>query len=403
MQTSSADTPSVNTIRARLDRLEQYLQADSNNSSLLIDAFETALRCAAFEQAAFHLRHGLALGQDPWGWRLREGDYWLAQHRFEEAQAVLDAVRLEPHLPVELLGVVQHNLAYIDLQRGAYAACVERLSPLMEQAPGASPLPELLARAVQSLWLRALHRTGELARAMQWAEHTQEQGQLWPSAQGIASLIALDAENLALARRWADGALAQAQEDDRPLEALTTKASLSLGEGSAAQARQLAMAGLQLQPEDGRCWSVLGFADLLAGEHLVACEHFARSLQAMPEHIGTWHGLGWAQILLQRLDEARGTFDTALAMDRNFADSHGGLAVVLALQRQPDAAREHIERALRLDKSSLSAQYAQAILNGDVQDTERFNRLAKRLLGGRASGLGGSLLEKVQEKGPLRP
>lgn len=397
MHTSSVDTQSVTAIQARLDRLEQYLQVDPNNTILLIDAFETALLCAEFECANFHLRHGLALQHDHWGWRLRECDFWLAQRNFSMAQVLLDKLRAEPALPMELLNVVQHNLAYIDMQQGNYTACVERLSTLMEATPTKHQLPELVVQTVQNLWLRALHRTGEIDRAMQWAQQTDKLGQLWPAAQGIASLIALDTGNLHLARRWSETALAQKQRYDRPLEALTTMASLALGEGSATQARQLALESLQLQCESGRSWSVLAFADLLEGKFLVACDHFERSLQTMPEHIGTWHGLGWAQILLRKLDAARSTFEKALGMNRNFADSHGGLAVVLALQQQHDAARQHIERALRLDKTSLSAQYAQGILNGNVQDSVRFKRLVLRLLEGRASGVGGSLLDKVYE------
>jgi tetratricopeptide (TPR) repeat protein len=296
--------------------------------------------------------------------------------------------------------VLQHNLAYIDLQRGAYEACTQRLAPLMEAESTDAPSSGLLGQSLQVLWLRALHRTGDLNRAMDWARKTETGGQLWPQATGVASLIALDANDLVAAQRWSQLALTQGTAEDRPLEALTAQASLQLGENNSAQARQLAMAALQLQPEDGRSWSVLAFADMLAGDLDTAREHFARSLAAMPEHIGTWHGLGWTQLLQQRLDEAQATFEKALGMDRNFAESHGGLATVLALKQQKKTAQEHVDRALGLDKTCLSAQYAQAILNGDTQDVARFQRLVQRLLGARPSGLGGSLLDKVNQQRP---
>ncbi|HSW18711.1 MAG TPA: tetratricopeptide repeat protein, partial [Ramlibacter sp.] len=110
-----------------------------------------------------------------------------------------------------------------------------------------------------------------------------------------------------------------------------------------------------------------------------------------PSHIGTWHGLGWTQLLLQDLDGARASFETALELDRNFAENHGGLAVILALQKQAQAAREHIELAQRLDRANLSSRYAQALLSGEAQDTQAIQRLAQRLLGGRKAPLGGQM------------
>jgi Tfp pilus assembly protein PilF len=55
-------------------------------------------------------------------------------------------------------------------------------------------------------------------------------------------------------------------------------------------------------------------------------------------------------------------FEQALALDRNFGETHGGLAVIAALQGRHEEARESIKRALRLDRQAMSAQYAEMLL-----------------------------------------
>lgn len=94
--TSSAvphDDPRLVTARQRLDRLDGYLRSDPRNNTMLIDAFETALSCQEWERAEFHLRHAQSLQTDGLAWQLREGDFWLAQERYDDAQSVLEALR----------------------------------------------------------------------------------------------------------------------------------------------------------------------------------------------------------------------------------------------------------------------------------------------------------------------
>ncbi|WP_289241437.1 tetratricopeptide repeat protein [Delftia sp.] len=248
-----------------------------------------------------------------------------------------------------------------------------------------------------SLWLRALHHAGQLDQAVTWAAAADARQQLPAAAAGVASLAALDADQLERAGQWAARALEQATPDDRPIEALVTQSSLALARQDAAQARTQARAALQISPRDGRAWSAHAMADLLAGDLPTALAHFDNALATMPGHIGTWHGKAWAQLLSSDLPGAQRSFTSALDLDRNFAESHGGLAVALALQGRTDEAQQHIERALRLDAFNLSGRYAQAIVGGEIRDLESFQALAKRLLRGqdgllkavlRASGAG---------------
>jgi tetratricopeptide (TPR) repeat protein len=380
---------------AKLDQLEDYLRHDSDNLPLLIDAFESALRCAAWSRAAIHLQRGQTLMPDDLGWSLREGDFWLAQSQYEQARKTLEQLLAHPKLPSELSDVVVHNLAYIDFQNADYAVCVSRLSPRLEALQSAGGAVNPVDPVLQVLWLRALHRVGDLRRAIVWAEALTEAGHMPPQVAGVASLIALDAGEIKLSQQWSAVAIENGSEQDKPIEALVAQASLALAARDAARAQALATAALQLNPRDGRAFSARAFASLMAGQLDLALKDFAKALAHMPGHIGTWQGQAWTQLLLSDLVGAQTSFKQALALDQNFSESHGGLAVALALSNDPQLARVHMEFALRLDRTNVSGRFAQAILSGEVKEAEAFKRLAERLLGNQSAPLGGTVLDAV--------
>lgn len=392
-------------VRQRLDRLEGFLREDPSNGALLIDAFETALSCGEWERARSHLQQGQALNAEPLAWRLREGDFWLAQQRYDEALDVLEALQKTPRPPAGFAEVLLHNLAFIEFRRGRYAECTTRLGPTLEALAGSEPdtdaRPMLATRALQQLWLRSMHHDGQLDRAMAWARAAEQQRVLDAQAAGVASLIAIDASDFAAAQRWSSASLSSDSPADHPVEALVARASLALAARDAKLAAQLADVALQRQPGDGRAWSTRGFAALLGGDLVAARGAFEKAVSAMANHIGTWHGFGWTQILQGDLAGARASFDTALALDRNFAESHGGLAVVLATQSLRQEAEVHAELALRLDKSNMSGRYAQALLSGEVKEANDLQRFARRLFGGRAGPLGGDMADLFQPSAAL--
>lgn len=361
---------------ARLERLEAYLREDPSNPGLLTEAFGAALQCAQWERAAFHLRHAQALQPGNLAWSLREGDLLLAQGQYQLATELLDALLSLDGTPREFTDAVLHNLAWIAFRDGRYQDCADRLAPRLQD------LDHPASTALASLWLRALHHAGQVDQAVAWAGAADARQQLPAAAAGVASLAALDADQLEQAGQWAARALEQATPADRPIEALVTQSSLALARQDAAQARTQARAALQISPRDGRAWSAHAMADLLAGDLPTALAHFDNALATMPGHIGSWHGKAWAQLLSSDLPGAQRSFTSALDLDRNFAESHGGLAVALALQGRTEEAQQHIERALRLDAFNLSGRYAQAILGGEIRDLESFQALAKRLLRG---------------------
>jgi tetratricopeptide (TPR) repeat protein len=384
----AADT-ALRSARQRLARLEDFLQSDPHNNALLVDAFEAALACGEWEHAHRHLQSGRTNHEDALGWQLREGDYWLAQHNAAAAREVLQALRAKATDNPEILDVLAHNLAYIDFQQGLFAQCVDGLRVRMETAPPAAPSSgqmSLTAQALQTLWLRALHQTGETEAAFTWAVQAEQAGQLAPTALGIAALIAIDADQMQSAQRWSTQALEQAGTAGH-IESMVAQGTLALGRGDTATALQAAEQALLRHPDDGRTWSLKAFAHLQAQDLPAATQSFDRAVRAIPDHIGTWIGRGWTLLLQSAPASAQQSFEAALALDRNFGESHGSLAVALAQQGLREPAQQHAELAARLDNHNLSGQFAQALLRGEVHDRASVLEWAQRVLGAR--GLGG--------------
>ncbi len=374
----------------RLDRLEGYLREDPDNLSLLGETFELALQAGELARAEIPLRHGLALAAGNTQWQLREVHWLLAQHRWAEAELLLHPIALAEDAPAELRPVAAHDLAYCLMQQGRSAEGYDALSPWVKDiAPS-----EAIDPALQVQWLRLAHRAGKLEEAMAWARARWPAQQLAAPAAGVASLIALDAEDFAACLLWSDHAL---KEHGGPMEAMVARASAALAQQDPVLSRTLLDRVLQLSPQDGRAWSALAFTDLLEQKADAARASFHKAVHYMPEHVGTWHGLGWTCLLQRDLDGALQAFEQALALDRNFGESHGGLAVVQAARNERAAAEESIERALRLDRSNLSARYAQAVLSGEAGDLQALRRLATRLLGSRTGPMGGSMLDMLPQ------
>lgn len=357
----------------RLDQLESYLQQDPDNLSLLADTFDCALEAGELTRATPHLQHARRIDPTAPAWRMREAHWLIAQQRWGEADDALMALHAEAELPPEGAAALAHDLAYVALERGEPTLGLERLGPFVAHVAADQPLDETL----QLMWLRLLHRAGQLVDAMVWAEARWQAKGLASGAAGAASLIALDASDGQRSLAWADYAL---KREPRQMEALIARATLALADTDAALARRLLAMALQQNPTDGRSLSALGFTDLLETKLDAARTSFESAVRHMPAHIGTWHGLGWARLLQGDLAAAHEAFDVALQLDRNFGESHGGMAVVQAMQGRREDAESSIERAQRLDPAGASAQFAKAVLRGEAGDAGAINRLATRLL-----------------------
>ncbi len=349
----------------RLERLLGFLAADPANERLRTDVFETALAAGAFDEAQRQAVWALTRNPVDFAWRHRLVLLDMARGEWDEARALLQGLKNEGQAGP----AIECNLAYVDFAQGRLAEAESRLHALAGDELAQSPQGLAVLLSCQ-------HRRGAPEEAVAtfapFAPRVES-----ASAFGAASLAAVDAEDLAVAAAWADQALAR---DRRQPEALVAKATLRLAEKDAQAALELLAIVLARKPDDGRALSTAALAELLAGRVAQARALFERSVVTMPRHVGTWLGFGWCDVFLNDLAGAHTAFETALALDPTFGESHGALAVVAALDGRRAEAETAIRRARGLDPRGLSAQYAQGVLDGERDDPQRFIASAQAAL-----------------------
>jgi Flp pilus assembly protein TadD len=369
----------------RLARLMSYLSGDPDNNALRQEIFDLALSSGRWEVARDQLRWASVRDAANAPWRHRHALLELAQARWAAAETLLLGLIDEG----QSAPAIEFNLAVAQFGQGRFSAAIERLRALL--APS-----EPLFRDALQLTLQCMHRLHLLDQAIALLERFQSDD-VGAGSLGVGSLIALDLGDMAGVERLAQQALAV---DSAQHEALIALGSLFVARRQTAGALDRLEQAAQLHPTDGRTLSALGMAQLLTEQLETARNTFREAARRMPTHIGTWHGLAWACLLQRDLQGARDAFERALLLNRGFGESHGGLAVVQALAGESGEARLSVERALRLDPLSLSARYAEAVLNGDASDPERFARLARRVLGARRDVEGRALSDMVLVSSP---
>jgi tetratricopeptide (TPR) repeat protein len=360
---------------SQLERTESYLAADPDNVRLLAAVIDQALAAGLAERAASHAEAALARHPDDDVLAARLGNVMLAQGRHAEAAALFDALLARRPDPV-----LAFNAAYARHMQGLHGEALALLQP----HAGALPPQGVLLLA------RVLHLEGDPEQALAVALRERARCGDDPALLAVASLAALDSNDLDQARALADAAL---EGPARPAEALVTAGSLALARMDGEAADALLHEVVAARPEEGRAWSALGMGSLLRRDLRAARTQLETALRFLPAHIGTWHSLGWCLLFDGDRAGARAAFEHALGLDRNFGESHGGLAVVLALSGERDAAERAVERALGLDPQGLAARYAQMVLGGQTEDPERFRQLARRLMQTRQGAFGRTLAD----------
>ena len=383
-------TPSPAATRAA--QFDAFLRQDPDNAGLLLEAFDAHLQAGHFDAAQFHLVHATRLGYDPARWDLNGVHLALARGEWEAAEAQVRQLSGRAAQPPELVAALAHAGAYANFRLDRFDASAQALEPLL-----AEPEDRLLAAATQALVLRVWHRLYQFERAIAWAAARFQDGILAPEAAGAASLVALDAGDFATSARFAQASLASGVPC---AEALVSASSLATARRDAATGQTLARQALELNPNDGRSWSALGLAQMLAGDLHGARVSFHNAVRTMPGHQGTWIAMGWTEFLLGEDAAALQTFEKSVEIDRNFGEAHGGLAVIQAKLGRREDALASIERARRLDAAGLSLRFAQRLLEGgDIRDDRALLLLARRLLGERASPLGGTMADWLPQDG----
>ena len=339
------------------DQLAGFLAADPANVALLTDTAHAAIAAGRPAEARALIDRLRAIeGPSPAIDHLTG----LAAMAAQDWAGAVSAFRTLAAAGVDASGV-RYNLARSLAMRGDADDALALLDDgLADELPQAAQLLTGL-----------LHDRGEMDRAETVGRAAFERFPDHAGVNAAISTLAIDLEDLALARAAADRA------GDHP-EGLATQATLAM-EAADPAAAALFDRVLAVQPNHPRARIGRGLLALSEQDAAAATADLDRGAEAFGSHLGSWIAAGWAHLLAGDATTARLRFDRALAIDDSFAEAHGSLAVLDLLAGDIDTARRRTAVAQRLDREGFAGGLAAAMLaagDGDAAKAERIVRLA---------------------------
>lgn len=342
----------------RLERLLGFLERDPANLPLLADAAGAAFDDRAFDLSAELIDRYGRISAPPVALRNLAGLVALARRDFAGAETQFAALMADGHDEPP----VRFNLAWAramqDDHEGALALLDEQVAAVSHRAA--------------ALKVQMLHHLGRFEEALACGRDLAERFPDNQPLMGALATVAMDADEAELAIHYAQRAGDNA-------EGLAVQGMFVLNDGDPAASLAMFDRALALSPANPRAWVGKGLGLLAAGDPLAGAEAIDRGAEMFGDHLGSWIASGWAHFAGGDLGAARARFEHALALDPNFAESHGGLAVLALLDGRVEEARRHSDIALRLDRQSLGGALSKSMLleqGGDPQAAERIRALA---------------------------
>lgn len=361
--------------RERLAMLAGFLGQDPSNIELRTDTAEAALDAGDPARAASILREAPA-DVPPRAANLA-GLAALRLGRFKEAAdafgSLVDGGEDAPGL--------RFNLAWARTRLGDLEGALALLDPAVTRLPQAAMLE-----------VQVLHAAGRLDEAVEKARihlamHPDDAG-----LNAVVSVLAVDVEDPDLAAATA------ARAGDHP-DALATLGTLALGEDRASNALDYFDRALDANRHSPRAWIGRGLARLMTGAQDRAPADIDRGAELFGTHVGSWIAAGWAHYVAGDRRAARARFETALALDPTFAETHGGLAVIdIADGRLADAA-ERTKVALRLDRECFGAALARSLLTTADGDPARGAAILQRAMNTPLDASGRTIAQSLARMG----
>jgi tetratricopeptide (TPR) repeat protein len=326
---------------SRYSRLLGFLDQDPDNLPLLADAASAAMEEGDPNAALALLDRYESLAPLPPPQLNLKGIAALADRRFEDAVATLTSLREAG----EDAPAIRFNLAWALTMVGDHETA---LALLDDEAVAAGPRGA-------SLKVGLLHRLGRPEEAL---ESGIELARIHPADQslmGALAIAAMDADRADLARLY--GARAGTNHDGQ-----TTLGLLLLDDGLTDESAAIFDRVLAGDAGNPRALLGKGLALLGRGDPASAGLCIDEAAENFGDHLGSWIAAGWAHYIRGDLDMSRARFETALALDDGFAETHGGLAVLDLAQGDVEGARRRADVALRLDRNCFAGALAKSLL-----------------------------------------
>ena len=327
--------------KARLQTLLGFLELDPSNLPLLADAAN-----AAFDASEFDLAESLIVRYEdnaalPLPLVNTRGLVALRAGRLPDAEVAFDLLISEGVTEPS----VRFNRAWVHALRNEHS---EALVLLDDNTVAVTP------RAA-ALKVQTLHHLGQIEEALACGQGMAERFPGNDALLGALSVAAMDADDIELAGHYAGQASGGA-------DAWTTQGLIRLNEDDVAGSMEYFDRALGEHPDAPRAWLGKGLGLLAAGEISEAMVALERGAEIFGTHLGSWIAVGWTQFIAKDLKAARATFEKALALDENFAETHGALAVLDIADGQLESAKRRADVAFRLDRECFGAMLAKMLL-----------------------------------------
>lgn len=326
---------------SRLRRFLGFLEHDPENLPLIADAAGAAMDENDPAAAMDLLDRYEALAPLPPALLNLRGVAALGERRFEDAVAAFAGLRDRG----EDAPALRVNLAWALTMTGDHAAAL----PLLDA--------EALAAGPQgaALKVRLLHHLERLDEALECGAALAE---AYPDDQGLMGTLAvaaLDAERTDLARLYAGRA-------GTSHDGLSTLGLLLLDDNRVDESAALFDRVLAADSGNARALLGKGLGQLARGDARAGAERIDRAAERFGDHLGSWVAAGWAHYVQGDLATSRARFETALALDDAFAETHGALAVLDLAAGDAESARRRADVALRLDRNCFAGALATSML-----------------------------------------
>jgi tetratricopeptide (TPR) repeat protein len=357
----------------RLQLLLGYLQHDPTNLALIADAAHAAFDESAFDKALELLEGHRVLSPLPLHLVNLEGLVALRSGQLDKATTAFDVLIAggvdDP--------AVRFNRAWVHALCNEHAAALALLDDdVVAVAPRAAALK-----------VQALHHLGQIEEALAVGQGMTERFPGNDALLGALSVAAMDADDIDLARHYAGQAGGGA-------DALTTRGLIALNEDDPGRASELFDRALTEYGNAPRAWLGKGLSLVVTGNLADGSVALKRGAEIFGDHLGSWIAVGWTQFIAKDLKAARATFEHALSLDENFAETHGGLAVLDIVEGSPDSAKRRADIALRLDRNCFGGMLARMLLHESQGNTAAAARIWETAMD-MPTGIGGKTLAQA--------
>jgi tetratricopeptide (TPR) repeat protein len=341
----------------RLARLVGYLEQDLENLPLIADAAAAAMDAGELAITRRLIERYMSLAPLPSTLQNLDGLAALRCGDLARAAAVFETLlAAEPGQPQ--LGF---NLALVRMKLRDWPVALGVLDSLGD------PLATEAAR----LKVQVLHHLGRLDDALALGAAQAAAGPIDADLASALSVVAIDAGQTQAAYAYAR------RGGDRP-EALATLGALRLADSQPAEAARWFDASLERDPDNARGHLGRGLCRLIGSDPRAAAD-LDRAAALFGDHLGSWVAAGWAWFVAGDPITSRARFETALALDDTFAETHGALAVLDVLAGEIEAGRRRAQVAGRLDPHCFGAALAKSLLaqqSGDAKTADKIRRIA---------------------------